>query len=128
LLAAACRYLTQKLTPERIRDIIIEAVAIEAEFVSDALPVDLIGMNSKLMVQYIEFVADRLLVALGCEKHFRASNPFDWMEIISLQGKTNFFEKRVGDYQKSGGWGHGGGAGWVAPGGWAAMLQVVGRQ
>lgn len=129
----------------------MEAVEIEGEFVTESLPVDLIGMNGRLMVQvrtyvrtagmqtvcvlacahdcqrpivyrlpthffvcasclplillppqYIQFVADRLLVALGCEKHYKVANPFDWMEIISLQGKTNFFEKRVGEYQKSG--------------------------
>lgn len=97
-----CSMLNQKLSKERLRDLIIEAVAIEKEFVCEALPVDLIGMNKRLMSQYIEFVADRLLVALGNDKHFLATNPFDWMEIISLQGKTNFFEKRVGDYQKSG--------------------------
>jgi len=94
--------LNNKCTKERVMEIITEAVEIEQEFVCDALPVDLIGMNGKLMSQYIEFVADRLLVALGCEKHYKTSNPFDWMEIISLQGKTNFFEKRVGEYQKSG--------------------------
>lgn len=71
-------------------------------FVVDALPVELIGMNSKLMCKYIEFCADRLLGALGCKKHYRAQNPFEWMEMISLQGKTNFFEKRVGEYAKSG--------------------------
>ena len=68
----------------------------------DALPVALIGMNSKLMCQYIEFVADRLLVALGDDKYYGVTNPFDFMDMISLQGKTNFFEKRVGDYQKAG--------------------------
>ena len=75
---------------------------IEKEFVTDALPVNLIGMNAKLMQQYIEFVADRLLVELGNEKIYNATNPFDFMEMISLQGKTNFFEKRVGEYQKAG--------------------------
>ena len=75
---------------------------IEKEFVSDAIPVALIGMNANLMCQYIEFVADRLLVALGNEKVYNVENPFPWMDLISLQGKTNFFEKRVGDYQKSG--------------------------
>lgn len=94
--------LESKLTVESIQQIIGDAVEIEKEFVSEALPVDLIGMNSKLMCQYIEFVADRLLVALGYPKLFRASNPFDFMELISLQGKTNFFEKRVGEYQKAG--------------------------
>ena len=94
--------LEDKLSEERIHEIIGNAVEIEKEFVVDAIPVDLIGMNSKLMCQYIEFVADRLLVALGHSKKFRASNPFDFMELISLQGKTNFFEKRVGEYQKAG--------------------------
>ena len=94
--------LQNKLSVERIHEIIGDTVAIEKEFVTDALPVDLIGMNSKLMSQYIEFVADRLLVALGYPKLYRAANPFDFMELISLQGKTNFFEKRVGEYQKAG--------------------------
>jgi ribonucleoside-diphosphate reductase beta chain len=79
-----------------------EAVTIEQEFVTDALPVNLIGMNAKNMAQYIEFVADRLLVSLGYSKIYNASNPFDFMEMISLQGKTNFFEKRVAEYQKAG--------------------------
>jgi ribonucleoside-diphosphate reductase subunit M2 len=87
---------------DRVRDIIVEAVAIEQEFLTDALPVALIGMNSTLMCQYIEFVADRLLVALGQDKHYNSSNPFDFMDLISLQGKTNFFEKRVSDYQRAG--------------------------
>uniref|UniRef100_A0A7S2QT76 Uncharacterized protein n=1 Tax=Chlamydomonas chlamydogama TaxID=225041 RepID=A0A7S2QT76_9CHLO len=91
-----------KLPQERIEEIVSEAVSIEKEFITDSLPVELIGMNAKLMSQYIEFVADRLLVALGNDKVYNAANPFDWMELISLQGKTNFFEKRVGDYQKSG--------------------------
>ena len=82
--------------------IITDAVAIEKEFVTDALPVNLIGMNAKLMQQYIEFVADRLLMELGNEKVYNATNPFDFMDMISLQGKTNFFEKRVGEYQKAG--------------------------
>jgi ribonucleoside-diphosphate reductase beta chain len=94
--------LQNKLSTERIHEIIGDAVAIEKEFVSDALPVDLIGMNSKMMCQYIEFVADRLLVALGYHRLYNATNPFDFMELISLQGKTNFFEKRVGEYQKAG--------------------------
>lgn len=94
--------LKDKLGTEVIHQIIGNAVDIEKEFVSDSLPVDLIGMNAKLMCQYIEFVADRLLVALGYPKLYRASNPFDFMELISLQGKTNFFEKRVGEYQKAG--------------------------
>ncbi len=94
--------LENQLAPERVTGIITNAVEIEKEFVSDALPVRLIGMNADLMCQYIEFVADRLLVALGCEKFYNATNPFDFMELISLQGKTNFFEKRVAEYQKSG--------------------------
>jgi ribonucleoside-diphosphate reductase subunit M2 len=93
---------TTQLPKERIASIVREAVEIEKEFICDALPVDLIGMNSRLMSEYIEFCADRLLVALGNEKEFKTGNPFDWMELISLQGKTNFFEKRVGEYQKAG--------------------------
>lgn len=77
-------------------------MTIEKKFVVDAIPVKLIGMNAELMCQYIEFVADRLLVALGCNKYYNANNPFDFMEMISLQGKTNFFEKRVAEYQKAG--------------------------
>ncbi|KAI9362533.1 reductase M2 polypeptide variant 3d [Zopfochytrium polystomum] len=88
--------------PSRVAQIVREAVAIEQEFLGDALPVKLIGMNADLMRQYIEFVADRLLVCLGCEKAYNAENPFDFMDLISLQGKTNFFEKKVGEYQKSG--------------------------
>lgn len=94
--------LSNKLTEEAVHGIIRDAVEIEKEFITDALPVALIGMNANLMQQYIEFVADRWLVALGYSKIYNASNPFDFMEMISLQGKTNFFEKRVGDYQKSG--------------------------
>ncbi len=94
--------LNEKLPESRVHEIIRDAVEFEKEFVTDALPVDLIGMNAKLMSQYIEFVADRLLVALGCSKLYNATNPFDFMEMISLQGKTNFFEKRVGEYQKAG--------------------------
>lgn len=96
------KYLKNKLTREQVYAIIKEAVTIEQEFVVDALPVNLIGMNSTLMSQYIEFVADRLLVALGYDKIYNATNPFDFMEMISLQGKTNFFEKRVAEYQKAG--------------------------
>ncbi len=95
-------HVVNKLSKETIHDVIIDAVNIEKEFVSDALPVKLIGMNADMMCQYIEFVADRLLFALGNEKVFNVENPFPWMDMISLQGKTNFFEKRVGDYQKSG--------------------------
>ena len=95
-------HLVNKLPTETIRKIIVDAVEIEKEFVTDALPVSLIGMNAKLMGEYIEFVADRLLMQLGCEKEYGATNPFDFMEMISLQGKTNFFEKRVAEYQKAG--------------------------
>jgi len=95
------RYLVNKLSNERILEIITNAVEIELEFVSDALPVELIGMNSKLMGQYIKFVADRLLFSLGVPKFYNVENPFEWMDMISLTGKTNFFEKRVGEYQKA---------------------------
>jgi len=95
-------HIINKMDKQAVTDIIIDAVKIEKVFVSESLPVRLIGMNAELMCQYIEFVADRLLVTLGCNKHFNASNPFDFMELISLQGKTNFFEKRVAEYQKSG--------------------------
>ncbi|NML22960.1 ribonucleoside-diphosphate reductase [Pseudoflavitalea sp. G-6-1-2] len=94
--------LNNQLPKDQVYKIIGDAVRIEKEFVSESLPVDLIGMNARLMQQYIEFVADRWLVELGCEKMYNATNPFDFMEMISLEGKTNFFEKRVGDYQKSG--------------------------
>ena len=89
-------------TNDEVRAIITEAVEFEKEFVTDALPVSLIGMNAVLMQQYIEFVADRLLNSLGQEKVYGATNPFPFMDMISIQGKTNFFEKRVGDYQKAG--------------------------
>jgi ribonucleoside-diphosphate reductase beta chain len=94
--------LNNKMEEYRIREIITEAVAIEKEFILDALPVSLIGMNAKLMSEYIEFVADRLLVTLGYSKAYGTANPFPWMDLISLQGKTNFFEKRVAEYQKAG--------------------------
>ncbi len=94
--------LQNKLSKADATAIITDAVEIEKEFITEALPVNLIGMNSKLMSQYIEFVADRWLGELGYDKVYNATNPFDFMEMISLQGKTNFFEKRVGDYQKSG--------------------------
>ncbi|KAL3611875.1 hypothetical protein D5086_002895 [Populus alba] len=93
--------LRKKLSEERVKGIVKEAVEIEREFVVDSLPCALVGMNGELMSQYIEFVADRLLGALGCGKVYNVTNPFDWMELISLQGKTNFFEKRVGEYQKA---------------------------
>lgn len=95
-------HLQNKLDPEVIKEIIMDAVEIEKEFCTDALPVSLIGMNKAMMVEYIEFVADRLLVQLGVGKVYNATNPFPWMEMISLQGKTNFFEKRVSEYQKAG--------------------------
>ncbi len=94
--------LQNKLSEEQVQTIIKDAVEIEKDFITDALPVKLIGMNADLMKQYIEFVADRWLAELGYSKVYNATNPFDFMEMISLQGKTNFFEKRVGDYQKSG--------------------------
>ena len=96
------RHLKNQLPKDTVTKIIMDAVEIEKDFVSSALPVKLIGMNSDLMCNYIEFVADRLLLALDCNKVYNAINPFDFMEMISLQGKTNFFEKRVGEYQKAG--------------------------
>lgn len=94
--------LVNKLPESRVQDIIRDAVTIEEEFVCESLPVELIGMNSALMCQYIKFVADRLLHSLGVSKIYNVTNPFDWMDMISLQGKTNFFEKRVGEYSKAG--------------------------
>ena len=94
--------LENKLDKAEVQSIITEAVAFEKEFVTDALPVGLIGMNADMMAMYIEFVADRLLESLGNDKVYNTENPFDWMEMISLQGKTNFFEKRVGEYSKAG--------------------------
>ena len=91
-------HLINKLPKEQVQEIIMDAVRIEKEFVTDAIPVKLIGMNSELMGQYIEFVADRLLLELGNEKVYNTTNPFDFMDMISIQGKTNFFEKRVGEY------------------------------
>lgn len=95
-------HLVNQVPKERIKDIILDALTIEREFITESLPVSLIGMNAKLMTQYLEFVTDRLLVELDCEKEFGSSNPFDFMDMINLQGKTNFFEKRVGEYQKAG--------------------------
>jgi ribonucleoside-diphosphate reductase beta chain len=95
-------HIKYKLPKETLQKIITDAVTIEKEFVTDSLPVKLIGMNAEMMCTYIEFVADRLLNALGNDKVYNVENPFPWMDMISLQGKTNFFEKRVGDYQKSG--------------------------
>lgn len=93
------RHLRNQPSKNRILQIIHEAVVIEQEFLTDALPVSLIGMNCNLMKQYIEFVADRLLGELGCDKHYKSSNPFSFMDMISMQGKTNFFEKKVSEYQ-----------------------------
>jgi ribonucleoside-diphosphate reductase beta chain len=95
-------HIINKLPQQQITEIIVDAVEIEKEFVCDALPVRLIGMNADLMSQYIEFVADRLLMELGCPKYYNKENPFDFMEYISMQNKTNFFEKRVAEYRKSG--------------------------
>jgi ribonucleoside-diphosphate reductase beta chain len=95
-------HLVNKVPKERIREIIVDALNIEREFITESLPVSLIGMNAVLMTQYLEFVADRLLVELGCDREYNTTNPFDFMDMISLQGKTNFFEKKVAEYQKSG--------------------------
>ena len=96
------KHLINKVPKERIREILIDALNIEREFITESLPISLIGMNDNLMSQYLEFVTDRLLGELGCEKEYNTSNPFDFMDMISLQGKTNFFEKRVSEYQKAG--------------------------
>lgn len=96
------QHMNKKASFDTVRQIITEAVHIEQEFMTDALPVNLIGMNATLMKRYIEFVADRLLVALGLKKIYNVENPFDFMDLISLQGKTNFFEKKVSEYQKAG--------------------------
>jgi len=95
-------HIVNKVPKDRIKEILLSALEIEKEFIIDALPVKLIGMNSELMAQYLEFVTDRLLQDLGCEKVFNVQNPFDFMVNIALNGKTNFFEKRVGEYQKAG--------------------------
>ena len=96
------KHLVNKVPKERITEILVNALNIEREFITESLPVSLIGMNANLMTQYLEFVTDRLLVELECEKVYNATNPFDFMDMISLQGKTNFFEKRVSEYQKAG--------------------------
>ncbi|MDQ3534306.1 MAG: ribonucleoside-diphosphate reductase small subunit [Bacteroidota bacterium] len=96
------QHVVNKLSVERVTKIITDAVEIEKDFIVESLPVKLIGMNSDLMCQYIEFVADRLLNELNCPRVYNSKNPFDFMEMISLQGKTNFFEKRVAEYQKAG--------------------------
>jgi ribonucleoside-diphosphate reductase beta chain len=95
-------YITNKPSEATVKELIMEAVEFEKEFITEALPVSLIGMNSKMMKQYIEFVADRLVTEIGYSPIYGATNPFDWMELISLTGKTNFFEKRVSEYQKAG--------------------------
>ncbi len=95
------KYVQNKVSEEKIQQIIMEAVEIEKEFITESLPVSLIGMNAKLMQQYIEYVADFWLVELGCSKVYKSENPFDFMEMLSLQSKSNFFEKRVSEYQKA---------------------------
>ncbi|PHR72498.1 MAG: ribonucleoside-diphosphate reductase [Lutibacter sp.] len=95
-------HIVNKVPKERITKILIDALDIERRFITESLPVSLIGMNAKLMTQYLEFVTDRLLQEFGCDKVYSTSNPFDFMEMISLEGKTNFFEKRVSEYQKAG--------------------------
>ena len=95
-------HVVNKVSKERIREIISSALEIEKEFIIKSLPVSLIGMNSKLMSEYLEYVADALLSDLNCEPIFGTKNPFDFMSNIALENKTNFFEKRVGDYSKSG--------------------------
>ncbi|MBJ2173989.1 ribonucleotide-diphosphate reductase subunit beta [Aureibaculum sp. A20] len=95
-------HMVNKVPKERITEILCDALTIERSFITESLPVSLIGMNSKLMTEYLEFVTDRLLVEFGCEKVYNSANPFDFMEMISLEGKTNFFEKKVSEYQKAG--------------------------
>ena len=95
-------HLVNKVPKVRITEILTDALSIERKFITESLPASLIGMNANLMTQYLEFVTDRLLVELGCDRVYNSSNPFDFMDMISLQGKTNFFEKRVGEYQKAG--------------------------
>jgi ribonucleoside-diphosphate reductase beta chain len=95
-------HLINKVPKARITEILTNALDIERKFITESLPASLIGMNANLMTQYLEFVTDRLLVELGCDRVYNSSNPFDFMDMISLQGKTNFFEKRVGEYQKAG--------------------------
>ena len=95
-------HLVNKVPQERIMQILSEALEIEREFITESLPVNLIGMNSKLMAEYLEFVTDHLLETLNCPKVYNTANPFDFMDMISLEGKTNFFEKRVSEYKKAG--------------------------
>ena len=95
-------HIVNQVPKKRIKEILVDALNIEREFITESLPISLIGMNAKLMTQYLEFVTDRLLVDFQCEKEFNVTNPFDFMDMINLQGKTNFFEKRVSEYQKAG--------------------------
>jgi ribonucleoside-diphosphate reductase beta chain len=95
-------HLVNKVPKARITEILTDALNIERKFITESLPASLIGMNATLMTQYLEFVTDRLLVELGCDRVYNSANPFDFMDMISLQGKTNFFEKRVAEYQKAG--------------------------
>ena len=95
-------HIVNQVSKKRIKEILVDALNIEREFITESLPISLIGMNAKLMTQYLEFVTDRLLVEFQCEKEFNVTNPFDFMDMINLQGKTNFFEKRVSEYQKAG--------------------------
>ena len=95
-------HIVNQVSKKRIKEILVDALNIEREFITESLPISLIGMNAKLMTQYLEFVTDRLLVDFQCEKEFNVTNPFDFMDMINLQGKTNFFEKRVSEYQKAG--------------------------
>ena len=94
-------HLDEKLPESKVVEIITNAVTIEQKFITDSIPCRMIGMNADLMKQYIEFVADRLLLQLGCQKHYESANPFQFMEMISMEGKTNFFEKRVAEYSKA---------------------------
>jgi len=95
-------HLINKVPPARIKEILLDALNIEREFITESLPISLIGMNSKLMTQYLEFVTDRLLVELGLEKEYNVTNPFDFMDMISLQGKTNFFENELENTKRLG--------------------------
>ncbi|ADV49038.1 ribonucleotide-diphosphate reductase subunit beta [Cellulophaga sp. E16_2] len=96
------KHIINQVPKERITEILVDALNIEREFITESLPASLIGMNSKLMTQYLEFVTDRLLVELECDKVYNSTNPFDFMDMIGMEGKTNFFEKRVSEYQKAG--------------------------
>jgi len=95
-------HIVNKLSKDRVKEILLGALEVEREFITESLPVCLIGMNTNLMTRYLEYVTDRLLLQVGCEKEFNTKNPFDFMDMISLEGKTNFFEKRVSEYKKGG--------------------------